>query len=129
MTTAADERDARWDAGGSIASIDADVGSRQVPAPSQIIEERFRGLMISVGMSPLEGHEHQRQENNSELWYRLDRALEDLVYGLFQSDQQEQVDAIVQDIHEVIHEEAVRRVLATGTAAWAGRYAHDEAAS
>jgi len=93
-----------------------------IPAPPEIIAERFRGLMITIGDNP-HGPEHLRRlEDNSKLYYRLDRALEDLVYGLLQNDLQETAEDIVRDLHEVIRQEAVRRVVESQQASWAGGY-------
>lgn len=98
-----------------------------IPAPPEIIAERFRGLMTSIVDNP-HGPEHLRRlEDNSKLYYRLDRALGDLVYGLLQNDLQDTAEDIVQDLHEVIRQEAIRRVVESQRASWAGEYPENEA--
>lgn len=88
------------------------------PAPPEIISERFRGLMITIEQFQSAEGALQRQENNSKLYYRLDRALDDLVYGLLQHDVDRGADDIRTKLHDIVRRESIRLVVENGSACW-----------
>lgn len=88
------------------------------PAPEAIIAERYRGLMIHIDQYDDAQEGRRRIENNSKLYYRLNRALEDLVFGLVQHDVETRVDDILEDLRLTIRSEAIRLVVESGSACW-----------
>lgn len=91
--------------------------------PTDILAERYAGLMIKVGRNPHNTPGKPRLENNSKLYYRLAAALDDLVYGLLQNDLADVADLIVQDLRHIIRDESVRLVAESHHASWEAREA------
>ena len=90
-----------------------------IPVPLAIMEERYRGLMYATVQATWD--ESVTLPGMSKLYYRLDKALRRMVYDLCQHDVAP-MDEIVEHLHGVIRQEAIRVVMAQGRPEWAGAH-------